>query len=262
MVGDIKHIVVIQSLFDGDKKTGAELYNDTIRMQIEYVQAQNIKMTHSFHNVEDKETLIDILKYYGVNSAYMQGGVVIHLEIHGLGDLEGLILKNGSTINWGILSDLFREININTCNKLYITMATCYGRYLYKGVDPKKKSPYSGYISASQEVSTGEVMEDFTLLFQSLIGNGNLVKSYLELDERGSNFYYKDSERIFKENFQAVLEKLKNDFSIKNEILKDAKEQSEKSGEPVADEEMANFIFEKSLHDIYKIHSDAFKFDC
>jgi hypothetical protein len=261
MVGNIKHIVVIQSLFDEDKKTGEELYNDTIRMQIEYIQAQNIKMKHSFHNIENKEALIDILKFYGVNSAYMQGGIVIHLEIHGLDNLEGLILKNGSTISWEELSDLFRDINVNTFNKLYITMATCYGRYLYKGVDSKKKSPYSGYISASQEVTTGEVMEDFTLLFQSLIGNNNLVKSYLELDERGSNFYYKDSKRIFEENFQSVIEKLKTDKSLKNEILKDAKEQSEKSGEPLADEEMGNYIFEKAIRDIYKIHSDAFKFD-
>ncbi|PWA07538.1 hypothetical protein [Flavobacterium laiguense] len=153
MVGDIKHIVVIQSLFDGDKKTGEELYNDTIKMQIEYVQAQDIKMSHSFHNVEDKEALIEVLKYYGVNSSYMQGGVVIHLEIHGLDNLQGLILKNNSTITWEVLSDLFRVINVNTCNKLYVTMATCYGRYLYKGIDPKKKSPYSGYISASQEVT-------------------------------------------------------------------------------------------------------------
>ncbi|WP_294963151.1 hypothetical protein [uncultured Flavobacterium sp.] len=262
MVGDIKHIVVIQSLFDEDKKTGAELYNDTIRMQIEYMQAQNIKMTHSFHNVEDKEALIEILKYYGANSPYIQGGIVIHLEIHGLENLEGLILKNRSIINWEEVSDLFREININTCNKLYVTMATCYGRYLYKGVDPKKKSPYSGYISASQEVTTGEVMEDFTLLFQSLIESSNLVKSYLELEEKGSNFYYKDSERIFEENFQSVRAKLLIDKNLKNEILKEAIEESKRAGKPIPDEEMGNYIFEKALLDIYNLHSNAFKFDC
>ncbi|MDD2673933.1 MAG: hypothetical protein PHF81_03535 [Flavobacterium sp.] len=262
MVGDIKHIVVIQSLFNGDKKTGEELYNDTIKMQIEYVHAQDIKMSHAFHNVENKEALIEVLMYYGVNSSYMQGGIVIHLEIHGLDNLQGLILKNNSTITWEVLSDLFRVINVNTCNKLYITMATCYGRYLYKGIDPKKKSPYSGYISASQEVTTGEVMEDFTMLFHLLIGNANLVKSYIKLDKRGSNFYYKDSKRVFEENFQFVLEKLKTDKSIKDETLKFAREQSKKNGEPDADEEMGNYIFEKSLRDIYKIHSDAFKFDC
>lgn len=262
MVGEIKHIVVIQSLFDGDKKTGNELYNDTIRMQIEYVQAKNIKMTHSFHNVEDKESLIDILKYYGANSPYMQGGVVIHLEIHGLDNLEGLILTDSSTITWEVLSDLFRDINVNICNKLYITMATCFGRYLYRGVDPRKKSPYSGYISASQEVTTGEVMEDFNLLFQSLIESTNLVKSYLDLEEKGSNFYYKDSEGVFKDSFQSVLDKLKNDDSFKKEILREAVEEAKKSGKPIPDKEMENYIFEKVLLDTYKIHSDAFNFDC
>lgn len=262
MVGNIKHIVVIQSLFSGDKRTGEELYNDNIRMQIEYAQAENIKMTHAFHNVEDEKSFIDILMYYEVNSKYMQGGVVIHLEIHGLENLQGLILTDGSIISWEVLSDLFRNVNINTCNKLYITMATCYGRYLYKGVDPKKKSPYSGYISASQKVTTGEVMEDFALLFQSLIKSTNLVKSYLELEEKGSNFYYKDSKRIFEENFQFTYDKLKKDKSFKDEILKEAKEKSEQAGEPVADEEMGNFIFEKVLQDIYKIHSNAFEFGC
>lgn len=262
MVGDIKHIVVIQSLFDEDKKTGNELYTDNIKMQIDYVQEKNLRMTHAFHNVENKNGFIDILKYYGVNSKYMQGGIVIHLEIHGLKNLEGLMLTNHSTVSWEELSDLFRDININTCNKLYVTMATCFGRYLYKGIDPEKKSPYSGYISASQEVTAGEVMEDFSILFQSLVKNYNLVKAYLDLDAKGSNFYYKDSKRIFEENFQFFVEKLKADISIKNEILKYAKEQSEINGEPAADVKMGNYIFQKSLQDIYKNHSEAFNFNC
>lgn len=262
MVGTIKHIIVIESLFVEDKKTGEELYNDKIKRQVDYLQSDALKMTHKFYLIGNKNAFLELLKFYEINSKYMQGGILIHLEIHGSQKLDGLILSDNSLVTWEELSDSFRGININTCNKLYITMATCFGRYLYKGVDPRKKSPYSGYISASQDVSVGEVMEDFGILFDDLIQNGNLVKAYLELESKGSNFYYKDRRRTFEENYKAFYEKMKNDSILKIDILRDAQQQAEKAGEPIADESMSKLIFDKALDDIYKLHKKAFDFDC
>lgn len=38
MVGDIRNIIVIQSLFDNETKTGEDFYNDKIRRKIDYLQ--------------------------------------------------------------------------------------------------------------------------------------------------------------------------------------------------------------------------------
>ena len=83
MIGDIKHIIVIESLEPAEKQTGKELYNDTIKMQIDFVLPAEKKMTHKFFDAQTKAELIDALKYAIANADYMQSGLLLHLEMHG-----------------------------------------------------------------------------------------------------------------------------------------------------------------------------------
>lgn len=263
MIGDIKHIIVVESLDSANEpQTGKDLYDDTIKRQIDFLQPDDKKMTHIFFDAQTKNQFMETIKYLVANSPYMQGGVLLHLEMHGSSDLEGLVLADGSFINWTELVDLFREININLCDKLFVTMATCNGRYLYKGGNAKLKSPFSGYISASKTVTVGEIMRDFTILFESLLKSYNIVESYIELDAKGSNFFYKDSKGVFEDSFASILAKMKSDPTIKQEILKVAMEGSAKAGEPIPDEEMKEFIFNKALKDTYDQHKKAYEFEC
>jgi hypothetical protein len=258
MVGDIKNIIVIQSLGSYDKKTGEELYNDTIKRHIDYTQPENLKMNHYFHDVKDKNSLIEILKYYSINTLYMNGGVLIHFEMHGSVNKDGLILADNSLITWEEITEFLRIINLNINNRLYITMATCFGRYLYLGTTLDKKSPYSGYISASKEVMVEEIMADFTLLFEILIKSGNLVFSYLELDKNGSNFYYKDSKAVFEENFETF----KKNIEFKTMILKSAKEKLfEQYGNIEVNEVISEMIYHNALNEAHQNQRKSFLFE-
>lgn len=125
-----------------------------------------------------------MMKYYEYNSNYIDGGLLFHFEMYGANDFSGLIFSNGELITWKELVDFIRPINIAICNKLFLTMATCHGRYLYKGVDTLHKSPFSGYISASIAVYPSEIIEKFTILFDRLIDYGNLVDAYLIMENR------------------------------------------------------------------------------
>lgn len=256
MIGNIKHIVVFESLPENEKKTGEELYNDCISRHINYFQDDNKKMSHRYFNVHNKATLTELIKYYQVNAEFFCNGLLFHFEMHGVMDYSGLVLADGSLITWKELVELFRPINISTKNNLFITMATCYGRYLYKGVDAYKKSPYSGYISASKEVLADEILEDFTLLFEELISRYNIIEAYLELEKKGSNFYYKDSETTFEDAFLLTIEQHKNDLQFKEEILLD----TEKNTGKRPTEEEFQFIFDKVIIDIYKKQKESFNF--
>ena len=99
-------------------------------------------------------------------------------------------------------------------------MATCFGRHLYKGGDAKLKSPFSGYISASNQVEVDDVKRDFTILFEALIDSRNIVESYLDLEKKGTIFYYKDSLGVFEDSFKSTLAKMKADPKIKEDIAK------------------------------------------
>jgi hypothetical protein len=218
MIGDIKHIIVIQSLSVTETQSGKELYDDVI---VRHIDRLGSEITCQYYNANDDISMSQLLNHINEIAVYVPGGLVIHFEMHGSVDLNGLILANGALVNWDEIISLLRPINIKTNNQLYVTMATCFGRYLYKGVDPYLKSPYSGYISASTEVTITEVIEDFSLLFEQSIEMGNIIEAFLELERQGSNFYYKDSKMTFTESIKTVKDKLDNDIDFRQNFLKE-----------------------------------------
>ncbi len=121
IIGDVKHIVIIESLVN-EKLTGKELYNDHIRRQIDLYEKP---ITHKYHSINSKNNLIVLLKDYQEKANDMNGGVLFHFDMHGHNELEGLILSDDSLVKWKELADLLRHINIVTSNKLFITMGTC-----------------------------------------------------------------------------------------------------------------------------------------
>ena len=236
MIGDISHIVVIESL-ENERKTGTELYNDCIKRKIEF---KNSGITHNLYNIKTKEGFTEILKYYITNCTYLTGGILIHIEMHGDKSLKGLVVSDGTLITWSEMVDLFRPINVTTCNNLYICMATCNGRYLYRGVQPHEKSPYSCFISASKPVGSSEILEQFSLLFESLIQKGNLVQAYLEMEKQSTLFYYKDSKEIFEEAFASTAKRFRTDPKTREDIIRQTKEQVSKEGLEMPSEDAFN----------------------
>lgn len=256
MVGQIKHIVVIESLGENDRKTGKELYDDVIRRNIDYKQQKALKMSHKLFEAPTKQDFINILTEITQVSDSFSDGILIHLETHGASNKTGLILADGQLISWSELTDIFREINIATNNNLYVTMATCLGRYMYKAAPTTQKAPYSGYISASKEVSPNEILENFSLLFETLIESGNLIYSYQVMEKQGSNFYYKDCEATFNANF----EKFRCTQEFKDKISKAAREEVARNTGTLISPEEADIIYDNALQDNYEIQSKNFLF--
>lgn len=258
MVGSIKHIHVIQSLVD--ERTGKVLYDDSIAARINYMQPDDRKMTHKFCDISNKQELINELTYLENCAKYIPGGILIHFEIHGSTKLDGLVLKDGSLVKWAELADLLRPINVLSCNKLFLTMATCYGRFLYLGVDSNKKSPYSGFISASKEVKQGEVVEKFTLLFEELTSNYNLVEAYKKLELATSNFYYKDSDTCFEEAIEETRKRVFDDPSFRDET----KELLKKAGKDpdIFTKEDYDLVAKAAFANTYLHHKSSFIFTC
>lgn len=248
MVGDINNIIVIESLSGEERKTGTELYNDCIVRYIEYFKS-DIKC--KLYTVDSKNDIIDILNYYAFNSPYINGGILVHFEMHGCEDRLGLVLADGSKLTWNELIEICRKININTVNSLYLTLATCFGRHLYKGASLKMKSPYSCYISTSSTTVPSEIIEQYSLLFENLIKNGNLVKAYLEMEKNGTKFYYKDSEKTFEVAFKRVSNKMKNDSSLRDQLYNEAKEICNRNGIECPSKDSYELIRKIALQDLY-----------
>ena len=259
MVGDVQNIVIFESLIN-ERLTGTEIYNETIVKKIDLYKKP---FTHKLFSIISKIELTELLNYYNHNSKHIYGGLLFHFEMHGSDDFTGLIFANGELITWKELADLFRPINIAICNKLFLTMATCHGRHLYKGADAFQKTPYSGYISASKAVYPSEIIEKFTILFERLIDNGNLIDAFLLMDKTESNFFYKDTKTTFEESYQSIYSKLIEDQEYKINFIEKIKIQAIKERQPIPDDKTLELIFQKALEDSYYKHKEAFEFnDC
>ena len=258
MIGDIKNIIVIESL-NNDTQTGRKLYDDCIERRIRLF---NKDIKHQFWAVQSKSELLATIAYYKFNSAYIVGGLLLHFEMHGDSEKTGLVLSNGELISWPELIHLFREININICNKLFITMATCNGRFLYKGIDPNQKTPFSGFISASKIVSVGEISDKFPILFEHLIESGNLIEAYDELEKTENNFYYKDLRAVFTENIESFSQNPNNGEALKKQIRIDMIKVQKDNGLAIPSEQELEILINQVFRDLVDKQAKNFLFEC
>lgn len=256
MFGKVKHIIVIQSLVN-ERLTGLELYQDTISRTIDF---KKLDYTHSYHDVATSQELKNLLKQYGDQATQYSDGIVIHLEMHGASNLEGLVLSNGELIPWSELVDLFRVINIGTQNNLYITMGTCNGRHMYRGADLNQRSPYAAFISASKTVTNGQVFDDFTRLYENLLANGNLINAYLEMEKSGTEFFYKDSKTVTEEAIANVMKTLFGDADMKSTIINNMIEETERlTGKRFTPQE-AEAVFNLAIKNMIERQKSTFNF--
>ena len=260
----INHIFILQSLPKGDIRTGEILYEEVIRREIDLLEAAAHGMTHTFFPISTKDEFTNAISYIQVSAKYFSGGVMIHFETHGSKDKDGLILSNGSLIRWKELVNLLRPINISTCNKLFVSLATCHGRELWTGIDPftYEKSPYQAYISASREVYPDETAECYQSLFKMLINGGDLIEAYLEHEKNNSPFIYKDSAKSFEDTIKMYREGLDTDSEYRKSILDHPVLQEFLKSEQQS-EQIMNEIIKKAFNEVVKRKVEAFNFaDC
>lgn len=261
MVGDIKHVILIDSIdYSENINFNAEsFYRDKIRYQA--LGKQSI-ITYEHMRAPSSDVFYEILKGLASSYAAFDGGLLLHLDIHGDENKRGFVLESNELVPWEKVIYYLRKLNLTLKNKLYVTMTTCFGRYLYTGVDFKLKSPYSCYISSSESVGEIDAYENYGILFNRLFETGNLVDAYYEMDNvDGRIFYYNDSETTFESAFNSLYDKLTKDGSPLKKIALDnaIKHSLEQTGNKLSYEE-AEVLQLASLDKLHKIVKENYQF--
>jgi len=188
------HIFIVQSLRLNDAPTGAELANF---IDAELAKSSYQKMKCSFVDVGSKKQLISWMQT--LPQAFRDSQIVpyLHLEIHGCED--GLELTNGDLVLWEELTPLLREINRTIENNLFLSLATCFGAFLFKAVDLLDRIPFFGFVGPVHEIFLREVRSDWVAYFQALLENGSFTKAIIALNETNKRIPYAflTSEEIF-----------------------------------------------------------------
>ena len=170
-------IYVLESLPPGERQTGKELYDDVLR----WAEYRHGWFRSSYATIETRKQLLGTMA--AIRRDVLRKGIfpLIHLEGHG--SPAGFALTKGMPqhIGWSELADALRKINVATKNNLLLSVASCHGSHIYKGIDITDRAPFFGFIAPLEEVSPAEIVEGYQILYDRIIRTDDFDGAVLAL---------------------------------------------------------------------------------
>lgn len=169
---DFHKLWVIESLEDGDLKTGTRLVEDRLfiaRLRHKHLEVEHRRPTSKTELIKELETIRDEALYQGLYP-------LIHFDCHG--DPNRLQTTNADHITWEELRRLLIQINHACRCNLMIVIAACNGINLIKCCTKLDRAPFYAAIGPETKVKAGKIERDFqtfySKLFEDLDGDAAL----------------------------------------------------------------------------------------
>jgi hypothetical protein len=158
-LGAICAVVIIESLPDGDLKTGLRLRDDLEliaislenRFAVRYVTAQS---------ADELESLLTDLWAFVVESGGI--GICLHIECHG--DKDGIQLADRSLLPWARLRPLLANIHLASSMNLIFWLASCHGGYFVLACRYHETVPFTVLVGPGKRIDPSTLLA-FTCTF-------------------------------------------------------------------------------------------------
>lgn len=178
---EFSHIFVIESLRPEDELTGTRLFNRAIYPGM---LDKSLEANCDHITVVSKEDFFNAISSIRTKVELDNISPIIHLEMHG--SKSGLQLTSYERITWEELQPILIELNVLCKNNLFLTMATCYGGYIYNAISPRYPSPFWGFVGPYEAVTEDEVLADFTNFYFEFLNSLNLNKAVTALHKQNA----------------------------------------------------------------------------
>lgn len=107
---------------------------------------------------------------------------LIHFEIHGRDQQDGVTLKNDDFVGWHDLLEKLTDINVASANHLFVIFATCSGAFNIKYIMPRERPfPYYAAIAPDKLDFPIFLEQRYSLFYISLIIDGDMEKAFKEV---------------------------------------------------------------------------------
>lgn len=247
-------IVIIQSLKDGDLKTGEMLYeNLSNSLSIKYPDT-SVKIYDVKNKLELAETFCKIYNE-------ITDGELITLQIEAHGCEDGVGMASGELVTWKQFFGIIRPINEKMVNLLLVCMSMCYGGALISQIEPEKRAPYRAFVGTGGEIKAGVLLDGFTAFYENY---HNLLDSFaaykamkdatVDATTGKSPFWFMASEDVFQRTFDPDRDPDNFKHIVNEQFVKQKSE-----GKNVTKEQVANEIREL-LNEMHKRYYENFTF--
>ena len=159
---DFNSIYVIESLPDGDLKTGRDLYDSIV-----FPESGKLDGIHTEFSVARTQTeLARRLAVIGRNAKLGNHKPIIHIEAHGTED--GIALADGSVMRWRTLIPICGDINQSCGMNLIVVAISCMGWNLTASLVPSDRAPVNMVIGPTAVMQAGELLDATRLFYRTL----------------------------------------------------------------------------------------------
>jgi hypothetical protein len=226
---NVSHIIIVESLSTGEFRTGHRLYD--------YLTSLNVASTNKesqvecvFHDTKSAEQLRRLIENLAIETLKKNIRPLLQIECHGLSDLSGIQLRDGSSMTWPDVASLLRPLNIASRFNLFVVFATCFGALHLGELKPNQPSPCFGMIGPTHQVLPDELLKSFQDFYRQLL----LTKS---IDEaKGSLLMLSEGKFVLASTidwFRRVMRDYAKSYCTKEAMLSRVRETSHKAAQDI-----------------------------
>lgn len=241
-------IYVIESL-QYERQTGKELYDDIIKRRSYYHSA----LATEYVQVLSLEDWSFIIKRIIQEVKDNQVIPILHLELHGSSNHDGLVLAKGNLIPWRDFVSDMRCINIETQNNLFITMGICFGMNILYYTSLEEPSPFWGIIGSLYALQNDDIYIRYSEFYDEFLQSFDLTKSLERLFKANPNrpqeYSFVNAPELFRMIYKNYLKTQFTSDAIKKRISDTITEEDTKRRVKFTSEEKKVFAskFKKEL---------------
>lgn len=175
---EFSKITVLESLADGERKTGRELAH-TIKLEL---LARSETQPVEYNPVPGCEEFIAALER--LEREADAGHIpMLHIECHG--DREsGLHFADGTSMPWEELAERLLRINIRTRFNLFVLVSACFGAYFLGMLSAIRPCPCWGIVAPTEAVYPDELENGFGEFYRALFTTWDAGEATAVLKER------------------------------------------------------------------------------
>ena len=103
---------------------------------------------------------------------------LIHFEVHGTEEQDGIMLMNGDFVDWATLLDNLTTINELTANNLFVIFATCSGAFNLQYIMPRNRIfPYYAALAPDNPEYPVCLEQRYSIFYLDLLIGGDVENS-------------------------------------------------------------------------------------
>lgn len=159
--------------------------------------------------LRDVSSQIELVKVLAEIRTFARNGAIVFIHIEAHGSEDGLLLSSGEFVDWSLLVDEFRRINIIKRNYLIVMLAMCHGGWIISRINPFERAPFRAIISCMGPAEERRLQNAFSAFYSeyffTIDHDRAIALMNAELMEGDSKFDFFKSEYFF-DNFRPELD--------------------------------------------------------